>query len=379
MSSLNSKIIRSVKGKAGPTASSQRGRAVRRLFSALVCLIAIALTVPGGGEVTVKLRDLAYIDGFRENQILGYGLVVGLAGTGDTKSELTHSSLNNLLKNLGLDSDESFRSKNAAAVLLTASLPPFARPGDRVDVTVSSINNAKSLEGGILVQSPLRGADNRIYAVAQGPLSTPGKTVKGAGAVKTVGRIVGGALVERTVEPEYVYQKEKEQTKDREKYIRLVLKTWDFPVANQVIKSVKEIFPASAPSLETGGKILLRVPENVALTEFITKIEELEVAPNYGARVVINERDGTIVMGGEVKLSEVMVSREGITVKIEGVSRGQAETGGKTGTAVHMRESANVKDLVDTLNHIGASTKDTIAIIKALKDAGALHAELIVK
>jgi len=274
-------------------------------------------------------------------------------------------------------------TKNAAAVLLTASLPPFARPGDRVDVTVSSINNAKSLEGGILVQSPLRGADNLIYAVAQGPLSTPGKTGKGIVAVKTVGRIAGGALVERTVEPEYIYSKEKDKdkTKDREKYIRLVLKTWDFPVANQVIKSVKELYPASEPALEAGGKILLRIPDNVALTEFISKIEDIEVTPNYGARVVINERDGTIVMGGEVKLSEVMVSREGITVKIEGkaTDQGQGDTGGKIGTAVHMRESANVKDLVDTLNYIGASTKDTIAIIKALKDAGALHAELIVK
>jgi flagellar P-ring protein precursor FlgI len=348
----------------------------------LCAAIIIALfAVRGGSEVSVKLRDLAYIDGFRENQILGYGLVVGLAGTGDTKSDLTNSSISNLLKNLGLDSEETFRSKNSAAVLLTASLPPFARPGDRVDVTVSSIHNAKSLEGGILVQSPLKGADNAVYAVAQGPL-TAGRGAKDSGAVKTVARITGGALVERTVEPEYIYTNDKNKDRTKGRFIGLVLKTWDFTVANQVLNSVKELYPVSEPSLDKGGKILLKIPDNVPVTEFISKIEELELTPNYGARVVINERDGTIVMGGDVKISEVMVSREGITVKVEGKSgqgKGQGDISGKTGSAVHMRDAASVKDLVDSLNYMGASTKDTIAIIKALKDAGALHAELIVK
>lgn len=357
----------------------------RWYFAAIcpLCLVIILLAVNAKSEVSVKLRDLAYIDGFRENQILGYGLVVGLDGTGDTRSDLLNSTISNLLKNLGLDTEETFRAKNAAAVLITASLPPYARPGDRVDVTVSSINNAKSLAGGILVQSPLKGADNVIYAVAQGPLSSgTGKTEKASQSVKTVARITGGALVERTVEPVYIFRKEaeKDKQKDDSRYLRLVLKTWDFPVANQVIKAIGELYPAAGPYLEANGKIGLKIPDNVPLTEFITKIEEIEVTPHYGARVVINERDGTIVLGGDVKISEVMVSREGITVKIEGkAGQGQADISGKTGSAVHMRDAASVKDLVDTLNHIGASTKDTIAIIKALKDAGALHAELIVK
>jgi len=348
-------------------------------------LIIALVAVKAVGEVTVKLRDLAYIDGFRDNQILGYGLVVGLAGTGDTRSDVLNASISNLLKNLGMDAEEAFRAKNAAAVLITASLPPYARPGDRVDVTVSSINNAKSLAGGILVQSPLKGADNVVYAVAQGPLSAGtggGKGARTQHSVMTVARVTGGALVERIVEPEYIFRKKKEKDKpeDPSRYMRLVLKHWDFPVANQVIKAIGELYPAAGPYLEKSGKIGMKIPDDVAVTEFITKIEDIDVTPHYNARVVINERDGTIVMGGDVKISEVMVSRDWITVRVEGrENRPQADIAGKTQNAVHMRDTASVKDLVDTLNHIGASTKDTIAIIKAMKDAGALHAELIVK
>ena len=336
------------------------------MTAALACL-AILVAAAAWSQVAVKLKDLVYVDGIRDNQILGYGLVVGLQGTGDTRSELTGISLGNLLKNLGLVSEDNFRSKNTAAVLITANLPAFARPGDRIDVTVSSINNAKSLEGGILVQSPLRGADDRIYAVAQGPLAGSVKD-KAVSGVKTVSGITGGAIVERAVEPEYV-------TKG---IVNLTLKNWDFSVANQILKSVKELYATSEPKLEKGGKISLKIPENVSVTEFISKIEDLEVNPVYSARVVINERSGTIVMGGDIKLSEVMVSREGITVKIEGKEKSPSQ-GAKEGSAFQIKESASVKDLVDTLNYVGASTKDTIAIIKALKDAGALHAELIIK
>ncbi len=333
-----------------------------------ILILAAIVFVPirnAESEISVKIRDLVSIDGIRENQILGYGLVVGLAGTGDTKSELTASSLSNLLKNLGLDAEETYRTKNVAAVLITATLPPFARPGDRIDVTVSSINNAKSLEGGVLVQSPLKGADNQIYAVAQGPLSLS-KIEKGGGAVKTVARVIGGALIERSVESEFIDKGN----------IQLVLKDWDFSVANNILTSIKELYPASDPVIVKEGKIRLKVPENVPVSEFISKIFEIEVTPSYSAKIVINERDATIVMGGEIKISEAFVSREGISVKIEGKTASMTQ---KSGSSARIPETASVKDLVDTLNHIGASTKDTIAIIKALKDAGAIHAELIIK
>lgn len=331
-------------------------------------ILAMMLFLPfnrAESEISVKVRDLVSIDGIRENQVLGYGLVVGLAGTGDTKSELTASSLANLLKNLGLDAEELYRSKNVAAVLITATLPPFARAGDRIDVTVSSINNAKSLEGGVLVQSPLKGADNQIYAVAQGPLSLA-KSDKVSQTVKTVARVVGGALIERPVESEFIDKGN----------IQLVLKNWDFSVANQIASSIKELYPTSEAAVEKEGKIRLKIPENVQVSEFISKIFEIEVTPSYSAKIVINERDATIVMGGEIKISEAFVSREGISVKIEGKSSGFTS---KAGSAARIPETASVKDLVDTLNGIGASTKDTIAIIKALKDAGAIHAELIIK
>jgi len=318
--------------------------------------------------ITLKLRDLIFIDGFRDNQVLGYGLVVGLQGTGDTKSVITESSLKNLLKNLGLNSDETLASKNTAAVLLTAKLPPFARIGDRVDVTVSSIGNAKSLEGGILVQSPLKGADDNTYIVAQGQLSVPSSKENKKG-VKTVACITNGGLVERNIEPDFI----KKDT------VNLVLKDWDFSAANQIIESVKKMYPASNPAIEKGGKIKVTIPDGVRITEFISKIEEIDINPVYRSKIVINERDGTIVMGGDVKISEVMISREGLTVKIEGSATSGIGGEQKKGNALHMKETATIKDLVDTLNFAGASTKDTISILKALKDAGSIRSELIIK
>jgi len=336
------------------------------LISAFVVMLAAVSAYP---EVTVKIRDLASIDGFRENQVLGYGLVVGLQGTGDTKSVLTDSSLRNMLKNLGLNSDDPFVSKNTAAVVVTAKLPPFARIGDRVDVMISSIGNAKSIDGGVLVQSPLKGADDKIYVVAQGPLSIS-KSSKGEKGVRTVARIVNGGIVERAVEPDFITDNK----------IALVLHEWDFNVAAQMIKSIGELYAASSPAMEKGGKIRLSIPKDVPVTEFISKIEELDVTPVRSARVVISERDGTIVTGGEVKISEVMVSREGLTVQISAAKGGQKDaSSARKGSVMHMKDMGTVKDLVDALNFAGASTRDTIAIFKALKDSGALHAELIVK
>jgi flagellar P-ring protein precursor FlgI len=336
------------------------------LITVFVVMLAAVSAYP---EVTVKIRDLAYIDGFRENQVLGYGLVVGLQGTGDTKSVLTDSSLRNMLKNLGLNSDDPFVSKNTAAVVVTAKLPPYARIGDRVDVMISSIGNAKSIDGGVLVQSPLKGADDKIYVVAQGPLSMS-KSSKGEKGVRTVARIVNGVIVERAVEPDFITDNK----------IALVLNEWDFNVATQMIKSIGELYSASNPAMEKGGKIRLSIPKDAPVTEFISKIEELEITPIQTARIVISERDGTIVTGGEVKISEVMVSREGLTVQISAAKGGQKDaSSARKGSVMHMKDMGTVKDLVDALNFAGASTRDTIAIFKALKDSGALHAELIVK
>ena len=312
-------------------------------------------------EVKVKVKEITYIDGLKENQVIGYGLVVGLAGTGDSKVDVTKSSLKNLLKNLGLEEKDLKSSKNVAAVLITAQLPPFVRVGDRVDVTVSSIGDAVSLEGGTLVQSQLRGADDKVYLVAQGPVSTTKANRKLGKTVKTTASVPRAGIVENPVEAQFVVNGA----------ISLVLKEWDFAVADEILKGIADAYPQSNPELDQSGKIRLTVPTDVKLSEFLAAIQGLEVSPDSRARVVINEKDGTIVTGGDVKLSEALVSKEGITIKGDGQDRPAG--------AVLMKDAPSVKELVEALNAVGLPTSDVIAILKALKDSGALHAELIVK
>ena len=352
---------------------------------ALIILAAAIILAPlseAAANVSVKVKDLSFIDGLKENQVYGYGLVVGLQGTGDTKkSPLTKSSLKNLLKNLGMEGDD-VTSANTAAALVTGNLPAFVRVGDRIDVTVSSVGDAKSLEGGILVQTPLRGADGQIYAAAQGTLSLSrtggaGGNASGRRTVRTVAQVPGGAMVEKELDPDIVFEVKKtdkpagDAAADTVKMIFIVLKEWDYSVADAIIKAVAAKYPDSKPWMTTGGKIGIHLVESVGLPEFISSIENIEVTPAYKARVVVNERDGTIVTGGEVKLSAAMVSREGLTVEIK-------ETGKKS-SAAELKDSASVKDLVDSMNAIGATTADIIAILKALEASGALHAELIVR
>ncbi|MDY6967289.1 MAG: flagellar basal body P-ring protein FlgI [Spirochaetota bacterium] len=326
----------------------------------LVILFFFMLIGLAFSEIKVKLRDIAYIDGLRENQLFGFGLVVGLQGSGDTRSALIESSLNSILKNLGLEKGEDFGSKNVAAALLTAKLPPFIRGGDRVDITVSSIGDAKSLEGGILIQSPLRGADDMIYVVAQGALSLLSVNERGR-SIKTVACIKNGGIVEREVEPNIVMNNS----------VSLILRNWDFSAAKEIIKSIQDLYPDSNPSISRLGRIKINIPKKIDFAEFISSIENIEITPFHSARVVVNERDGTIVMGEDVKISEVLVSKDGITISTERSDR-------KSNVAI-LKETSTVKDLMDSLNYIGASTRDIISILNALKDAGALHAELVIK
>jgi len=235
-------------------------------------------------------------------------------------------------------------------------------------VTVSSIGDAKSLEGGILIQSPLRGGDGAIYAVAQGTLSVP-RIKNERRAVRTVAQIDGGAVVEREIYPEIVYR-DKDNKEDQDK-IFIVLREWDYTVGNSIIKAVANKYPESKPVMASGGRIQVSLLKDISIPEFISTIENIEIAPAYRARVVVNERDGTIVTGGEVKVSAAMVSREGLTVEIK-------ETGKKV-AASELKDTASVKELVDSLNATGATTSDIISILKALEASGALHVELIVR
>jgi flagellar P-ring protein precursor FlgI len=328
------------------------------IFFAAIMMTAVA---PLFSEIKVKVKDIAYIDGLKENQVVGYGLVTGLQGTGDTSIKITQDSLKNLLKNLGIEEKDLMKSKNVAAVLVTAQLPPFVRVGDRIDVTVSSVGDAKSLEGGMLIQSALKGADDQVYVVAQGPLSAAKVSRKSGRPVKTSSLAARAGIVEKPIDAKYVDNNS----------LALVLKDWDFAMADEIIKAVADKYPTANAELDQNGKIRLAIPTDIKLAEFIAGVQDIEVSPDSTARVVINEKDGTIVTGGNVKLSEALVSKDGLTIKVEGETR--------NASAVTLKEAPSVKDLVDTLNAVGLPTSDVIAILKSLKDSGALHAELIIK
>jgi flagellar P-ring protein precursor FlgI len=326
----------------------------------IILLLFLALGgVPSQAEVSVRIGDVSVVDGMRPNQVLGYGLVVGLQGTGDSKTVLAETALKNLLGNLGIRTD-MIRARNCAAVMITAELPARAHNGDRVDVFVSSIGDAKSLTGGMLVQSPLRGADDAIYVVAQGSLSQP----EGQGTrrpVKTVARITGGGLVERDVIPEVV----------RDNAVTLVIKQWNYGLAGAIIKAIESRYPEAKPALTEEGKVRFALVSAVSQAEMIGEIEKLEVPYDPAAVVVISEKDGTIVAGGSVTIAESMISRAGLVIEIENSA--------KKGSAFVMANTSSVADLVEALNATGASTADIIAIFKALKEAGSLQAELIVR
>lgn len=333
---------------------------MKRVIFAFFIIMATTLEA----EVPVKIKNLCFIDGYKINQVYGYGLVVGLQGTGDSKSSLTKNSLKNVLNSIGLQ-DENPSTKNTAAVIISAIVPPNLRIGEKVDVYVSSIGDAKSLAGGVLIQSPLRGADGNIYIVAQGKVAFPAGEDRRSG-VKTSGIITGGGIAEREIKPDFLVR-----TADNKDAIQLVLKSWDYSTADKILKALKKKLKRSDVSIAENGRISVTVDTEIPLVEFISTIENIEVVPDAKAVVVINERDGTIVTGGNVTLSEAMVSKRGLTIQIE--------KSDKKVSSAYIKESSTVKDLVDALNAVGASTDDIISILKGLKDAGALHADLVIR
>jgi flagellar P-ring protein precursor FlgI len=315
-------------------------------------------------EIPVKIKNLSFIDGYKPNQVYGYGLVVGLAGTGDSKSNLTKSSLKNMLNSIGIQ-ETNPSTKNTAAVMISATIPPHLRLGEKIDVYVSSVGDAKSLNGGILIQSPLKGADGNIYVVAQGKLSFPSGEDRRS-SVKTSGLIVSGGIVEKEIKPEFIIK-----TTDDKEALNLVLNRWDYSTADRIMKTLKKKLKNSEVSLSENGKILVTIDKDIPLSEFISNIENVEIVPESNAVIVVNERDGTIVTGGNVSISEAMISKKGMMI--------QVENSDKKVNAAYIKDAATVKDLVDSLNAVGATTEDIISILKALKDSGALHAELIVR
>ncbi|MGR3174483.1 MAG: flagellar basal body P-ring protein FlgI [Candidatus Scalindua sp.] len=372
----------------------------RYLLSIIVLISTcfISSFAPVHGSITTRVKDITYVQGVRDNFLFGYGLVIGLSGSGDKSTfDLTIQLTKNVFEKLGvIISADDFISKNIAAVLVTANIRPFAKPGDRMDVLVSSIGDAKSLEGGVLVHTILQGVDNEVYAVAQGPISLGGGfSVGGKAATKqkniaTTGNIPKGALIEKEI-PVHIFH---------ENSITLSLHDSDFTTALRLMEVINVIYPDSAQAI-SAGEVRITPPQEFrtmdTITQFISKIEALPITPDAIARVVINERTGTIVAGENVKISTVAVAHGSLTITIS--ERTEASQPGsfapdsattkeldRTTIDVEDEEAklhiipdgVSISEIARALNVLGVTPRDLMAIFQAIHRAGALHAELII-
>ncbi|HCF24484.1 MULTISPECIES: flagellar basal body P-ring protein FlgI [unclassified Novosphingobium] len=362
---------------------------VGKLWAAALC--ALVLATPAQAE---RIRDLGAFQGVRTNQLTGYGVVVGLSGTGDDSLEYLTQAMHGVSGRVGVQLPPGVNPalKNAAAVMITAELPAFAKPGQRIDVTVSAIGKAKSLRGGSLIMTPLYGADGQVYAIAQGNLAVGGLGVSGADGSKltvnvpTVGRIADGASVERAVATGY----------DAGENLRWNLYQSDFLTATRVRDAVNKRWPASATIVD-GVTLSLRLPaEPDARASQMAAIEMIEVTPaESSARVVINSRTGTVVINSAVRLYPAAISHGKLTVRVDESPKvvqpapfSRGETAVQQDSAldidqqgdrvVHFKPGASLAKLVDALNLLGVSPPDLVAILEALKQAGALKAEMVV-
>lgn len=308
-----------------------------------------------------RLKDIVNVKGVRDNPLVGYGLVIGLNGTGDGGGEITNNSLKKMFQTLGLDPVQEVSSANVAAVIVTAKLPPFGRIGQKLDVTISSIGDASSLAGGTLLVTPLKGGDGKIYAIANGPMSIGG--LKNGAKFATTGYIPNGASVEKEVEVAF----------NQKKSIRLSLKKADFTTAARVVKTINENLGGKFASASDSATIDLIIPQNYQrkVVNLLAIIENYRVNQDSTAKIVINEKTGTIVAGGEITLNKVAISHGDLVLEVGG------EAGkGKTGSLFLVEKKTTLKDLVSALNAIGTSPEDLISIFQALKSNGALIADL---
>jgi len=344
---------------------------LRSLLFAALSFLALCFTTtlssPGLGAGGSRIKDLTNIRGVRENQLIGYGLIVGLNGTGDGKSEYTSKSLTRLLDSVGMKvEDKDIASKNVAAVVVTATLPAFARSGNKLDVTINSIGDASSLEGGTLLQTPLRAANQQVYAVAQGAVLMG----KGDGATKghpTVARLPNGAIIERDIEAEFAERK----------MVRLTLHNPDFTTAARMAKVVNMDLGGKYAVAKDSATVDVIVPfryEGNAV-EFLATIESLEVVPDLRARLVVNEKTGTVIIGEKVRVSQVAISHGNLSLSVG--DTGKPKSKDQKGDRLMLLEGqVSVGELVKAMNGLGVSPKDLITILQNIKAAGALHGDL---
>jgi flagellar P-ring protein FlgI len=346
-----------------------------------------------------RLKDVAHVEGFRSNQLFGYGLVVGLNGTGDKQNtEFTVQTLANLLQDYNIRvSPNDVRVKNVAAVMVTAEVPPFVQPGTKLDATISSVGDAGSLSGGVLLLTPLKGPDGRVYAVAQGPVSLGGGyTALGVGAKvsknhQTSGRITSGVLLERPIASGMI---------GNDGLVRINLAQPDFTTAKLISEAISNSSLKVAAQPISPGVITIALPEGFKANPvaFISALESVEIAPDSPARIVVNERTGTVIIAKNVRISPVAVAHAGlhITVKTERrVSQpnpfGRGQTAVVPDTTIEVKEPENrqlievtggqgvaLSEIVQALNSLGVTPRDLIAVFEAMREAGALQAELVV-
>lgn len=326
--------------------------------------LALAILLLSLDATAARLKDVASIRGVRENQLIGYGLVVGLKGTGDTQAEFTSKSFSRLIEKLGVQLDKKdITSKNVAAVIITATLPPFAKAGNPLDITVSAVGDASSLVGGTLLQAPLRAGNDEIFAVAQGAISVLGD---GKDIHTTVGRIPNGAMIERDIQADFASRK----------MYRMTLHNPDFTTAARTILTINKELGGQYASAKDAGTVDIITPpayENRGV-ELMATIEAIEINPDQKAKVIINEKTGTIVIGEKVKISRVGLSHGNITLKV--VDEKTKKLTPVDDKVALLDTGANVGDLVQALNKLGVTPKDLISILQSIKAAGALHGEL---
>lgn len=364
-----------------------------RVFRAVSAVWLALLLCCGPAGATSRIKDLANIEGVRQNQLIGYGLVVGLNGTGDTLNNIpfTRQSLQAMLERMGVNiRGQTIRTGNVAAVMVTGNLPAFGTQGTRIDITVSALGDSKSLQGGTLLVTPLLGADGNVYAVGQGSLSIGGFQAEGQAAsvtkgVPTVGRIANGAIIEREVE----------FALNRLPNVRLALRNSDFTTAKRIAAAVNDFLGTKTAEPVDPSTVQLTIPSEFKgnVVALLTEIEQLQVDPDLAAKIVIDERSGIIVMGRDVRVNTVAVAQGNLTVTISEspqVSQPNAFSNGRTvvtpNTRVGVQEDgkklALVKDgvslqqLVDGLNGLGIGPRDLIGILQAIKAAGAIQADI---
>jgi flagellar P-ring protein FlgI len=364
----------------------------RVLGAACAALLALAFST-GPVGATSRIKDLANIEGVRQNQLIGYGLVVGLNGTGDTLNNIpfTKQSLQAMLERMGVNiRGATIRTGNVAAVMVTGNLPPFGTQGTRMDVTVSALGDSKNLQGGTLLVTPLLGADGNVYAVAQGSVAISGFNAEGEAAkivrgVPTVGRIANGAIIEREIE----------FALNRLPNVRLALRNADFTTAKRIAAAVNDFLGTKTAEPIDPSTVQLSIPPEFKgnVVAFLTEIEQLQVDPDLAAKIIIDERSGIIVMGRDVRVATVAVAQGNLTVTISEsprvsqpnpLSRGRTVVTPRTGVTVTedgkklalVKDGVSLQQLVDGLNGLGIGPRDLIGILQAIKAAGAIEADI---